>query len=185
MQNKKIIAIILILFITNIFLISAAEDNSTSQSTQFLEQKISNPTLTIVGIHEETTLKNIIIVTCLLIMAIAMLYDLIRTAGLISNNLINFFIALLLSLIGSYNGILYNITKNLSSLSDTILKSSKSGILGLILILVIAITVFVVLKFFIKFIRKDIAKSKEEERLDKLKTLRKVQDIEMTARNIK
>jgi hypothetical protein len=184
MSNKKIILIILFLFITNIFLIQAAS-NETIQTPQILNQKISNPNLTIIGIHEETTLRNIIVIVCLLIIIIMMLYDLIKTTGLIKNNLINLSIAIIISLIGTYGGVLYKTTKYLSSLSDTILASSKSSLIGLVLILIIAITIFVTLKFFMKFLRKDIAKSKEEERVSRLETLKKIQDIEMTARNIK
>jgi hypothetical protein len=182
MQNKKFILSILCLLIVNIFSVYATSENTSVQTLQILEQKISNPNLSILGIHEEITLKNLIVVGCLLIMVIAMLYDLMSTAGFIKNNLINLSIAIIISLIGTYGGVLYNITKYLSSISDTIFASSKSGALGLILVLVIAITIFIVLKFFMKFIRKDIAKSKEEERTNKLETLRKLQDIEYTSR---
>ena len=131
-MKKFILAIILILFASSFVL---AEDAASTTNTakiqplQILEKQISNPNLTILGIHEPISVKYLIIVICLILMVMVMIYDLMSSASFIKNNLINLGISIIVTLIGTYGGIAYMATKYLSSVIPVANSNILSGIL--------------------------------------------------------
>jgi len=188
MQNKKIIAIILILFITNIFLISAAEetDNTPTQNpiNKFLQQEVSYSILPLIGSPETTSFLALLVYIITMLCMIVILYDI--TELLFSNNkLVSLGISIIIILLSIRNGFLY-------SAILPIVNSTKSpeeiSLLSFILFLIISTLIIIVLKIFKKVYTKaknEAEEEKMEERSLKLKRLRKKEDIEMASYGIK
>lgn len=188
MKINQLIPILMILLLANLFFIQAASNttnNRTIQTPQILDKKISNADLAILGVHEETNVKNIIVLVCLILMIIAILYDILKAIGFVKNNLVNFLLSIIIPLIGMYEGTLYGLTKYLSGLSNNIILLSKSSTLQLLLMIGLFVLASILVKFLIKISKKEVKEEKEESRLSELKTLAKLQEIEYASRTTK
>jgi hypothetical protein len=167
-------------------LTNSSVQNNTSQKlnpiTLFMQETVSSPTLEYIGAPETLTNKNLIVYILLLLVCLIIILDLVSATGIFNQVWISFGISLIVTLLGSHSGIIYQGMVQLIDLNfgNNFLNSILIPI-AVIILGVIALSVFSKIS---KKIKEDVEKEKQEEFTGKLKTLKKVQEIEMKARGI-
>lgn len=177
--NKPTLFLLIIFLLLSSMNFISAEEISQKQNnviSTWVSQEISNPLLKIIGINEAVSIKELIITTCLILIAFLGIYGLVDFSELIAGIGVNFTISIILVLAGSYTGIPLKIAKQITTISDTIqFLKSKSFLITIVVIVIIFICLMLAKKFLPKV--KDIEqKEKIAERKMKLEKLTKIKD---------
>lgn len=147
--------------------------------SDFFKQETSNPALRIIGINEIVTYQILIIVICLLLLVIAFLYNYLSISDIIAGGKpAALILSIILTLIGSYYGLILKIAKELTSLPDTLAFIKSKGFLITFGIIAILTVLLVPLKKLIRKSQDEKTDEEMRERERKSKLLQKIKDYE-------
>lgn len=192
MKQMRISAILL-LTVLLINFSAALNITNSSQTTQigsttnpinaFMQGQISSESFKIIGAPTQLSHQNLIIYLLFILIAFIIIVDILKGADIFNQKWINSAISLIVVLLGVYSGTMYRF---LSSITEFGFQSTYLALITPYIVLAIIAT-YLVIRIFVKILKRNKGFDKEniEEYGDKMKTLKKIQDIEMKARGMK
>lgn len=187
-MKKSLIIYILIFTILINFCSGASRtiDTSSNPINTFMQKEVSSTFLKFIGTPEQLPMQNLIIYIMILCMVIVIIYDILEITGIFSKKMINLSISIIITLIGVQQKIIYNLIQPLLTITSL---TNNINYIGIGTVILIAIGIIIGLKVLkntvFKKMKEDVDKEKTEERAEKIRTLRKRQDIEAIAAGIK
>lgn len=156
--------------------------NNSNPIIAFMQGEVTSQTFKIIGAPEKLTHQNLIIYLLFIFIAYIILIDLLNGINLFGKKWITSAISLIVILLGIYSGTMYNFITNVVKFGF------GSAYLATITpyIAIVIIAAYLVIRLLVKIIKRSngLDKEKAEAFGDKMKTLKKVREIEMKAEGI-
>jgi hypothetical protein len=156
--------------------------NTSNPITNFMQKEISSPSFKFIGAPAQLIYQNLIIYLLFILIAYIIIADILNSINLFDKKWISRAIGLIIILVGVYSSKMYEflIFATTMGFANMFASATKQyiilGILG----------AYLIARVLIKILRNSdiINKEKIEAEADRLRTLRKVQDIEAKAEGI-
>ncbi|MEI7718857.1 MAG: hypothetical protein WCI72_03230 [archaeon] len=188
MKSGQIISIFLLaIFLTNL---CAAENttvitqtnNTSNPIAKFMQTAVSSESFKFIGAPVQITYQNLIIYLLFVLIAYIIIADILNSVNLFDKKWISNAIGLIVVLIGVYSGKTYELIIVVTKVGFTSIFAAAAtpyivlGVLG----------TYLIVRTFIRIVKKSdrINRDKIEAEAERLRTLRKVQDIEARAEGI-
>jgi len=192
MKSGQIISILLLtIFLTNFCVADNTTNiptnitkitNTTNPITALMQTAISSSSFKFIGAPAQLTYQNLIIYLLFILIAYIIIADILNSISLFDKKWISNAISFIVVLLGVYSGQMYELIITVTKIGFTSIFAAAAtpyivlGILG----------AYLVVRTFIRIIKKSdrINRDKIEAEAERLRTLRKVQDIEARAEGI-
>lgn len=187
MKKRQIFSILILTVLLLNFSLAVTQTTKSSANpiSSFMQKEVSSPLFKFIGAPEQLPMQNLIIYMLILFVIIIIIYDVLEITGIFNKKLINMSISIIITLIGIQQKIIYNLIQPLLNITSIANSLNYIGIGTIILIAVVMIVGLKVLKNTIfKKMKEDVDKEKAEERAEKIRLQRRVQDIEAKAAGI-
>jgi len=187
MIKKTLIIFIFIILFSNVLAETNISQNVTQNAisnpiTNFMQKQTSSEFFKFIGAPTQLTNQDLILYLLFILVVYIIIADILNGVGLFDKKWIQNSISLIVVLIGIYSGGTYKMITSFTKIGFTSLYATT------ITYYIIAgiICGFLIIRLFIKIIKRNgrTSEEKAEERADKIRLLRKAQDIEARAAGI-
>ncbi len=182
MKKRLITSFLLLGFLIFSAIVSAQTTDTATTANPiktFMEKEISSETLRIIGAPTTLPFQTLLIYLLFIIIVYVIILDLLNSVNLFEKKRYNYAIGLIVVILGVYTGITYNLIITLTEIQFTSLALTGVGFY----ITLGVLAAYLLIRTLVKIIKRNNRTDEEkvEERVRKLKHLRRMQDIEAMA----